>query len=122
MTHERHYTVEQANAARPWVGERVDRIQEALDELPVDEELRDRRPARERGELLSDPWVRKDVHRRVVGSECVEHADDPRREPAARHLRRALHEQHHALPLDRLFDVVTYVLTNLFLVHSITSQ
>jgi hypothetical protein len=31
--HERHYTVEQAEAARPWVAERVDRIRDALDEL-----------------------------------------------------------------------------------------
>jgi hypothetical protein len=28
--HERHYTVEQAEAARPWVAERVERIQIAL--------------------------------------------------------------------------------------------
>jgi hypothetical protein len=33
IEHERHYTVEQANAARPWVGARVARIQEALTEL-----------------------------------------------------------------------------------------
>jgi hypothetical protein len=32
-THERHYTLEQAEAARPWVAERVERIQEALAEL-----------------------------------------------------------------------------------------
>jgi hypothetical protein len=31
--HERHYTVEQAEAARPWVAERVARIQDALLEL-----------------------------------------------------------------------------------------
>ena len=31
--HERHYTVEQAEAARPWVGERVERIRDALEEL-----------------------------------------------------------------------------------------
>jgi hypothetical protein len=32
-THERRYTVEQANAALPWVSERLARIQHALDEL-----------------------------------------------------------------------------------------
>jgi Uncharacterized conserved protein (DUF2203) len=32
-THERHYTVEQAEAARPWVAERVARIQAALEQL-----------------------------------------------------------------------------------------
>jgi hypothetical protein len=31
--HERHYTLEQAEAARPWVAERVGRIQAALAEL-----------------------------------------------------------------------------------------
>jgi Uncharacterized conserved protein (DUF2203) len=30
FTHERHYSVEQAEAARPWVSERVERIQNAL--------------------------------------------------------------------------------------------
>jgi hypothetical protein len=31
--HERHYTVEQAEAARPWVAERLERIRDALEEL-----------------------------------------------------------------------------------------
>jgi hypothetical protein len=31
--HERHYTVEQAEAARPWVAERVERIKSALADL-----------------------------------------------------------------------------------------
>jgi hypothetical protein len=31
--HERHYTLEQAEAARPWVAERVERIQVALREI-----------------------------------------------------------------------------------------
>jgi hypothetical protein len=31
--HERHYTVEQAEAARPWVAQRVGRIQRALSDL-----------------------------------------------------------------------------------------
>jgi hypothetical protein len=31
--HERHYTLEQAEAALPWVAERVERIQDALAEL-----------------------------------------------------------------------------------------
>jgi hypothetical protein len=30
LAHERHYTLEQAEAARPWVAERVERIQAAL--------------------------------------------------------------------------------------------
>jgi hypothetical protein len=32
-SHERHYTVEQANAALPWVGERLERIRAALAKL-----------------------------------------------------------------------------------------
>jgi hypothetical protein len=31
--HERHYTLEQAEAARPWVAERVERIRDALEQL-----------------------------------------------------------------------------------------
>jgi hypothetical protein len=43
LAHEHHYTVEQANAARPWVRERVGRIQGALEELrlPASRELFD---------------------------------------------------------------------------------
>jgi uncharacterized protein DUF2203 len=33
LEHERHYTLEQAEAARPWVAERIERIQDALAEL-----------------------------------------------------------------------------------------
>jgi hypothetical protein len=39
LSHERHYTVEQANAARPWVGERVVRIRERLQQLRSPESL-----------------------------------------------------------------------------------
>jgi hypothetical protein len=35
--HTRHYTVEQANAALPWVSERLDRIRDALSELMLPE-------------------------------------------------------------------------------------
>ena len=31
--HERHYTVEQAEAARPWVAQRLERIRDALEDL-----------------------------------------------------------------------------------------
>jgi hypothetical protein len=33
FAHERHYTLEQAEAARPWVAERVERIRDSLAEL-----------------------------------------------------------------------------------------
>jgi hypothetical protein len=38
--HTRHYTVEQANAALPWVSERLLRIRDALGELLTDESSR----------------------------------------------------------------------------------
>jgi hypothetical protein len=37
-SHERHYSVEQANAALPWVGERVERIRDALETLDQPEQ------------------------------------------------------------------------------------
>ena len=39
MKHERHYTLEQANAALPWVAERLDRMRTAREDLN-DEESR----------------------------------------------------------------------------------
>ena len=39
QSHERHYTVEQANAALPWVGERLERIRGALSTLEEPEQL-----------------------------------------------------------------------------------
>ena len=40
MNHERHYTVEQANAALGWVGERLERMRRAREQLN-DEETRE---------------------------------------------------------------------------------
>ncbi len=40
MRHERHYTVEQANAALPWVIERIERLRAAREGL-ADEEARE---------------------------------------------------------------------------------
>jgi hypothetical protein len=40
QSHERHYTVEQANAALPWVSERLERIREALATLEEPEQAR----------------------------------------------------------------------------------
>ena len=40
MKHERHYTLEQANAALPWVAERIERLREAQ-ELLTEKEARD---------------------------------------------------------------------------------
>jgi hypothetical protein len=40
VNHERHYTLEQANAALPWVGERIERLREAQ-ALLTEKEARD---------------------------------------------------------------------------------
>jgi hypothetical protein len=40
VKHERHYTLEQANAALPWVGERIERLREAQARL-TEKEARD---------------------------------------------------------------------------------
>jgi len=40
VKHERHYTLEQANAALPWVGERIERLREAQAQL-TEKEARD---------------------------------------------------------------------------------
>jgi hypothetical protein len=40
MNHQRHYTVEQANAALPWVQERIERLREARDSFS-DEDARE---------------------------------------------------------------------------------
>ena len=40
MKHERHYTLEQANAALPWVAERIERLREAQ-ALLTEKEARD---------------------------------------------------------------------------------
>jgi hypothetical protein len=40
VKHERHYTLEQANAALPWVGERIERLREAQEQL-TEKEARD---------------------------------------------------------------------------------
>jgi hypothetical protein len=37
MIHERHYTIEQADAARPWVSERLERMRDAVARLSDDE-------------------------------------------------------------------------------------
>jgi hypothetical protein len=39
LGHERHYTVEQANAALPWVSERLERIRDALTTLEQPEQV-----------------------------------------------------------------------------------
>ena len=69
----------------------------ATDELAVDEQLRDRRPAGDRRELLADPRIGKDVDRRERLVQRLKRGDRARREAAAGGLRGALHEEDHAV-------------------------
>src|SRR6478609_4359254 len=78
----------------------------AAHELAVDEELRDRRPARLGRELLADPGIRQDVDGRELGSRLVQGLDRPGREAAAREVGRALHEEHHPVLRDGLLDLL----------------
>src|SRR4051812_14011660 len=78
----------------------------AADELAVDEELRNRGPARVGRELLADARVGQDVDGRELRPRHLERLHRARREPAAREVRRALHEQHHLVFGDGLRDLL----------------
>ena len=71
----------------------------ATHQLAVDEELRDRRPVRDRRELLADPRVGEDVERGVLDLERVERGGRAHREAAGRLVGGALHEEHHGVVL-----------------------
>ena len=76
------------------------------DQLSLDEDLRDRRPARDRRQLLTDPRVRKDVDRRDRCAQGAERFERAAGVPACDEARRALHEQHDRLRLDHVLDPV----------------
>src|SRR3954447_10005253 len=75
-------------------------------QLAVDEQLGDGRPPGVGREHLADARIGEDVHRGILGAEPVQALDDLHREAAARRVRRALHEQHHPVLVDRLQDLV----------------
>src|SRR5436309_5682578 len=74
------------------LGELLDDVG-AADQLAADEDLRDRRPARDRGELLADRRVGQDVDRRHRRPRAPEGIERTRGVPAHDELRRALHEE-----------------------------
>ena len=76
----------------------------APDQLAAHEQLRDRRPVRQRGQLLADPRVGQDVDRRERHADRLERRDGARGEAAARRLGRPLHEQEDVVLGDRLLD------------------
>ena len=78
----------------------------AADELAADEHLRDRRPARQRRQLLPDRRVGKHVdgrHRRAGVAQRVQRAVGV---AAHDELRRALHEERDRLVLDDVLDAL----------------
>src|SRR5439155_6707738 len=78
----------------------------AADQLAVDEDLRNGRPARDRGQLPTDGRIRKDVNSREGGARFTQIAQGPVGVPAHHELRRTLHEEGHGLVLDYLLDAL----------------
>jgi predicted dithiol-disulfide oxidoreductase (DUF899 family) len=81
----------------------------AADQLAADEDLRDRRPAGERRELLADLRVGEDVDSCHWRARAAQRFQRPRRVPAHGPLRRALHEQGHRLVRDDLLDLLAHL-------------
>src|SRR3954451_20998724 len=76
------------------------------DELTLHEHLRDRRPTRDRGEVLTDRWIGKDVDggdRRTRAAQCLQRAI---RVAAHHESRRAFHEDRNIRVVDHLLDLV----------------
>src|SRR5262245_1859149 len=78
----------------------------AADQLALHEDLRNRRPARERGELLADGWIGKDVDRGHGRSGLTQRAQCAVGVAAHDELRRPLHEERHGLVLDQILDAL----------------
>src|SRR3954447_10528314 len=74
----------------------------AADQLPLHEQLRDRRPVGDGRQLLPDARVGEDVDGGEGRAERVERGHGARREAAARLLRRPLHEEDHLVFADRV--------------------
>src|SRR5438477_10066709 len=87
------------------LGELLDDVG-AADQLAADEDLRDRRPAREGRQLLPDARVGKDVDGGHGCAGLTKRTQRPVGVPAHHVLRRALHEERHRLVLDDLLDGV----------------
>src|SRR5207245_321536 len=79
----------------------------AADQLAADEDLRDRRPARERREVLADLGVGQDVDGRHRGSRAAERRERALRVAAHDVLRRPLHEERERRAADHLIDLVS---------------
>src|SRR5262245_60510518 len=78
----------------------------ASDELALDEDLRDRRPPGERGQLLAEARVGEDVDGGDRSPGGAERRERALRVAAGDEARRSLHEQGHGLGLDDVGDLV----------------
>src|SRR2546427_801251 len=78
----------------------------AADQLAVDEQLRDRRPARVGGQGLADARVGQDVDGAELRPGIAQAGHGLGREAAARHVGSALHEQHDAVLGDGIEDLL----------------
>src|SRR5205823_6927127 len=78
----------------------------AADQFAADEDLRDRRPARDRRELLADSGVGQDVHRRHRRAGTAERIKRSRGVAAHDELGRAFHEEGDILRLDHVLDLL----------------
>src|SRR5207248_10767990 len=79
------------------------------DELALDEDLRDRRPARKGRELLAEARIREDVDRGHRRAGRTEGGEGALRVAARDEARGALHEEGHGLGLDDPADLVSKV-------------
>ena len=86
-------------------GELLDDVR-AADELALDEDLRDRRPAGESGELLAEARVGEDVDGGHGCAGVAQGAERSLRVAARGEARRPLHEERHGLGLDDLVDLI----------------
>ena len=78
----------------------------AADQLALDEDLRDRRPLAQRGQLLPDPRVGKDVDGRDRRARLPQRLQRAHRVAAGGRLGRALDEDDDRLGVDDVLDLI----------------
>ena len=78
----------------------------AADQLALDEHLRDRRPARDRREVLADPHVEQDVDRRDRRARAAQRSERPLAVAAHDRVGRALHEERDVRAVDHFLDLL----------------
>ena len=79
----------------------------AADELALDEDLRDRRPAGQARQFLAETWVGEDVDGRDGCAGGAERLECPLRVAARDEARCSFHEERYRLGLDDVADLVS---------------